>query len=215
MHEFYQFLHAYTDLGFIFALVTMEVLRQHIYPGQVYRRSDLEYYSSAIDRNLGMLTKEGSLVKLSQGLYYAPLFSKFGMVPPEDKILVQSFLKDNDFLMVKPNLYNTLGLGLTQLYNTTWVYNHKRKGEFKLNGKTFEFKIKSSFPNQLTKEFLLVDLLNNLDELADDKNQTIKNLPIILKDINDDDLMKVTQQYGSGRTKQMLKSMYRNKIQHA
>lgn len=193
----------------------MEVLRQHIYPGQVYRRSDLEYYSSAIDRNLGMLTKEGSLVKLSQGLYYAPLFSKFGMVPPEDKILVQSFLKDNDFLMVKPNLYNTLGLGLTQLYNTTWVYNHKRKGEFKLNGKTFEFKIKSSFPNQLTKEFLLVDLLNNLDELADDKNQTIKNLPIILKDINDDDLMKVTQQYGSGRTKQMLKSMYRNKIQHA
>jgi hypothetical protein len=38
--------------------------------------------------------------------------------------LVESFLKDSDFLMVKPNLYNTLGLGLTQLYNTTWVYNH-------------------------------------------------------------------------------------------
>lgn len=162
-----------------------------------------------------MLTKDGSLVKLSQGLYYAPLFSKFGMVPPEDKLLVESFLKDNDFLMVKPNLYNTLGLGLTQLYNTTWVYNHKRKGEFKINGKTFEFKIKSSFPNQLTKEFLLVDLLNNLDELAHDKDQTIKNLPIILNDINDDDLMRVTQQYGSGKTKQMLKSMYRNKIQHA
>ena len=193
----------------------MEALRKHIDPGQVYRRSDLEYYSSAIDRHLGMLTKDGSLVKLSQGLYYAPLFSKFGMVPPEDKVLVESFLKDNDFLMVKPNLYNTLGLGLTQLYNTTWVYNHKRKGEFKLNGKTFEFKIKSSFPNQLTKEFLLVDLLNNLDELADDKDQTLKNLPIILNGINDDDLMRVTQQYGSGRTKQMLKSMYRNKIQHA
>ena len=197
------------------SLVIMEALRQHIYPGQVYRRSDLEYYSSAIDRHLGMLTKDGSLVKLSQGLYYAPLFSKFGMVPPEDKVLVESFLKNNDFLMVKPNLYNTLGLGLTQLYNTTWVYNHKRKGEFKINGKTFEFKIKSSFPNQLTKEFLLVDLLNNLDELADDKDQTLKNLPVILNDINDDDLMRVTQQYGSGRTKQMLKSMYRNKIQHA
>jgi len=215
LHEFYHFFNANTGLGFIFALVIMEALRKHIDPGQVYRRSDLEYYSSAIDRHLGMLTKDGSLVKLSQGLYYAPLFSKFGMVPPEDKVLVESFLKDNDFLMVKPNLYNTLGLGLTQLYNTTWVYNHKRKGEFKLNGKTFEFKIKSSFPNQLTKEFLLVDLLNNLDELADDKDQTLKNLPIILNGINDDDLMRVTQQYGSGRTKQMLKSMYRNKIQHA
>ena len=215
MHEFYHILHANTDVGFIFALVIMETLRQHIEPGQVYRRSDLEYYSSAIDRHLGILTRDGSLVKLNQGLYYAPIFSKFGMVPPEDKVLVKSFLKNSDFLMVKPNLYNTLGLGLTQLYNTTWVYNHKRKGEFKLNGKTFEFKIKSSFPNQLTKEFLLVDLLNNLDELADDKDQTLKNLPKNLNDINDDELMRVTQQHGSGRTKQLLKSIYRNKIQHA
>ena len=27
----------------------MELLRQHINPGEVYRRSDLEYFSSAID----------------------------------------------------------------------------------------------------------------------------------------------------------------------
>lgn len=193
----------------------METLRQHIKPGQVYRRSDLEYYSSAIDRHLGMLTKDGSLIKLSQGVYYAPKFSKFGWVPPDDVVLVESFLKDSDFLMVKPNVYNTLGLGLTQLYNTTWVYNHKRKGEFKFNGKSFEFKIKSSFPNQLTKEFLLVDLLNNLDELAEDQNQTIKRLPENLSSFNNEELMRVAQQYGSGRTKQLLKSIYRNKIQHA
>ena len=193
----------------------METLRQHIKPGHVYRRSDLEYYSSAIDRHLGMLTKDGSLIKLSQGVYYAPKSSKFGLVPPDDVVLVESFLKDSDFLMVKPNVYNTLGLGLTQLYNTTWVYNHKRKGEFKFNGKSFEFKIKSSFPNQLTKEFLLVDLLNNLDELAEDQNQTIKRLPENLRSFNNEELMRVAQQYGSGRTKQLLKSIYRNKIQHA
>lgn len=193
----------------------MESLRQHIKPGHVYRRSDLEYYSSAIDRHLGMLTKDGSLIKLSQGVYYAPKSSKFGLVPPDDVVLVESFLKDSDFLMVKPNVYNTLGLGLTQLYNTTWVYNHKRKGEFKFNGKSFEFKIKSSFPNQLTKEFLLVDLLNNLDELAEDQNQTIKRIPEKLSSFNNEELMRVAQQYGSGRTKQLLKSIYRNKIQNA
>lgn len=195
--------------------MNMESLRQHIKPGHVYRRSDLEYYSSAIDRHLGMLTKDGSLIKLSQGVYYAPKSSKFGLVPPDDVVLVESFLKDSDFLMVKPNVYNTLGLGLTQLYNTTWVYNHKRKGEFKFNGKSFEFKIKSSFPNQLTKEFLLVDLLNNLDELAEDQNQTIKRIPEKLSSFNNEELMRVAQQYGSGRTKQLLKSIYRNKIQHA
>lgn len=193
----------------------MEALRQHIKPGQVYRRSDLEYYSSAIDRHLSMLTKDGSLLKLNQGIYYAPRSSKFGMVPPDDAVLVESFLKDSDFLLVKPNFFNTIGLGFTQLYNTTWVYNHKRKGEFKLNGKTFEFKIKSSFPNKLTKEFLLVDLLNNLDELAEDQNKALRNLPNKLSDFNGHELLRVTQQYGSGKTKQLLKSIFRVKLQHA
>lgn len=138
-----------------------------------------------------MLTKHGSLIKLSQGVYYAPKSPKFGLVPPDDVMLVESFLKDSDFLMFKPNVYNTLGLGLTQLYNTTRVYNHKRKGEFKFNGKFFEFKINSSFPNKMTKEFLLVDLLNNLDALAEDQNQMIKHLPEKLSSFNNVELMRV------------------------
>jgi hypothetical protein len=123
--------------------------------------------------------------------------------------LVAGFLKDSDFLIVNPNIYNSLGLGLTQLYNTTWVYNHKRKGEIKLNGKNFEFKIKSSFPGQLTKEFLLVDLLNNLDELAEDQNQVLKRLPDHLQSFNTDELMKITQQYGTSKTKQLIKKILR------
>ena len=189
----------------------MQGLRQHIKAGQIYRRSDLEYYSSAIDRHLSMLMQEGYLVKLSQGLYYAPKSSKFGVVPPDDQVLVAGFLKDNDFLIVKPNIYNSLRLGLTQLYNTTWVYNHKRKGEIKLNGKTFEFKIKTSFPGELTKEFLLVDLLNNLDELAEDQTQVLKRLPDHLQSFNTDELMKATQQYGTGKTKQLIKKILRLK----
>ena len=129
----------------------MDLLSQHIKQGEVYRRSDLEYYSSAIDRHLAELTKEGTLIKLNQGLYYSPKQSKFGNVPPGDLQVVERFLKDDDFLLVSPNSFNSLGLGLTQLYNTTWVYNHKRKGEFQLNGKTFEFKLKSSFPKNISK----------------------------------------------------------------
>jgi hypothetical protein len=145
----------------------MELLRQHIKPGGVYRRSDLEYFSTAIDRHLSQLVQEGTLLRLSQGLYHAPQFSKFGAVSHCDDVLVECFLKDDEFLMASPNSSNSLGLGLTQLYNTTWVYNHKRKGEFRLNGKLFEFKLKSSFPTQLTKEFLLVELLNSMDYLAE------------------------------------------------
>ena len=139
----------------------MERLKKHIKPGGVYRRSDLEYYSSAVDRHLNQLTDNGSLMKLSQGLYYAPRNSKFGVVPPSDHTLVERFLKDSSFLLVSPNAYNSLGLGLTQLYNTTWVYNHKRRGEFELYGKNLLFILKSGFPaivrkSRLPKRMLLL-----------------------------------------------------------
>jgi hypothetical protein len=115
--------------------------------------------------------------------------------------------------LVSPNSFNSLGLGLTQLYNTTWVYIHKRKGEFQLNGKTFEFKLRSSFPKSISREYLLVDLLNNLDNLAE--SQAIDKLPNNVRSFNADALMKATQQYGTGKTKRTLKSIVRNVLQHA
>jgi hypothetical protein len=190
----------------------MNQLNQHIKYGEVYRRSDLEYYSNSIDRHLAELTSEGLLIKVSQGLYYAPRKSKFGVVPPDDQTLIERFLKDEDFLLLSPNSYNNLGFGLTQLYNITWVYNHKRKGKFELNGKHFEFMLKTSFPKSVTKEFLLVDLLNHLEYLAEEQYSVINKLPSKLKEYNLTELMKITQQYGSGKTKRILKSLIRKNI---
>lgn len=60
-----------------------------------------------------------------------------------------------------------MGVGTTQLYNHRVVYNHKRHGRFTLGGMPFEFRRKPRCPRQLTEEFLLADLLNNLSELAE------------------------------------------------
>ena len=194
----------------------MKILLNHIAQGKVYRRSDLEFYSSAIDRHLAQLTKQGTLIKLNQGLYYAPKSSKFGVVPADDHQVVARFLKSEDFLLVSPNSYNLLGLGLTQLYNTTWVYNHKRKGTFQLNGKTFEFKIKSTIPKTISREYLLVDLLNNLDNLAEDQAAVLNKLPDhIPSNFDPDALMQATQQYGTGKTKRILKSIIRKALHYA
>jgi hypothetical protein len=160
-----------------------------------------------VDRHLKRLTKDGSLMKLSQGLYYAPKKSKFGVVPPADHLLVERFLKGGSFLLVSPNAFNSLGLGLTQLYNTTWVYNHKRRGEFVLNERKMVFKLKSDFPEKLSNEYLVVDLMNNLDELAEDKDQIIKSLHDNLDRFDTVKLGKIVRQYGSGTTKKLLKSV--------
>lgn len=138
-------------------------------PGKVYRREDFLTASNSVDRHLRELLENGSLKKLAQGLYYAPRESAFGLLPPDDRELVKVFLRDDHFLIFSPSSYNSLGLGTTQLYNTTIVYNHKRHGRFTFGNRTFDFRVKPRFPEKLTEEFLLVDLLNNLNDLAEDK----------------------------------------------
>jgi hypothetical protein len=156
-------------------------LASHLKPGQIYRREALAPFSKAIDRDLMTLIDKGVLKKLSAGLYYKPTTSRFGTLPPDDEKLVRSFLRDDLFLLYSWNQYNTLGLGLTQLYNRVVVYNRKRHGLFQLGGKTFDFRRPArGFPSELTPEFLLVDLINNLNELAEDadfvKTQIKKNI---------------------------------------
>src|SRR5690348_17174695 len=151
----------------------LQALKKHLRPGQVYRREDLAQWSNAVDRHLKQLQEDGTLTKLAPGLYSFPKETVFGKSPAADEELVETFLRDHRFLLASPNAYNSLGVGTTQLYNKTVVYNHKRHGEYALGGRKFEFRMKPAFPKKLTREFLLVDLVNNLDRLAESKNEVL------------------------------------------
>ena len=184
-------------------------LRSHLKRGHVYRREDLLGDSNAVDRHLKQLVDAGDLEKLAQGLYYAPKSSAFGRVPPKDEDLVEAFLKDQDFLLLSPNSYNSLGLGTTQLYNKTVVYNHKRHGVFKLGNRSFEFRVKPRFPKKLDKEFLLVDLLNNLDSIAENKDDVLAKAEKQLNKFETAKLQKTVSAYGAERTKKRVSSWLR------
>jgi hypothetical protein len=184
----------------------LERLRSRLKKGHVYRREDLLSDSNAVDRHLKQLLEAGDLEKLAQGLYYAPKSSAFGRVPPKDEDLVEAFLKDENFLLLSPNSYNSMGLGTTQLYNKTVVYNHKRHGLFKLGNRNFEFRMKPRFPKKVDKEFLLVDLLNNLDSLAEDKDAILVNTEQQLDKFEVSKLLKTVSAYGAARTKKRISS---------
>jgi hypothetical protein len=190
----------------------METLLQHLHPGKVYRRAELELYSSAIDRHLAQLVARGQLTKIQNGLYYVPQQSKFGPVPPTDPELIRAFLKDDPFLLLNPSLFNGLGFGLTQLYAIPWIYNHKRQGFITLNGKKFEFKRRTSFPTQLTPEFLLVELLNNLPILPDEPALPFpSNLYALLSTLNPAHLLDCTRQYARRNSRKFLLPLLRKK----
>lgn len=176
-------------------------VKKHLRPGQVYRRADLEGWSNAVDRHLKQLNREGALVKLSGGMYYCPKPTTFGAAPPDDHALVRAFLKDDRFLLSSPNAYNALGLGTTQLYNETVVYNHKRHGRFTLGNRSFDFRMKPFFPHKLTPEFLLVDLVNNLDRLAEDHDTVLDNVKKKASEMNAQALSHAVRNYGCVRAK--------------
>jgi len=169
--------------------------------GRVYRREDLAHVSTAVDRHLRELVAGGKLKKLAPGLYYAPRQSTFGVVPPDDRALVAAFLRDKDFLIFSPSVYNTLGLGTTQLYNRTLVYNHKRHGVFALGNRLFDCRVKPRFPKKLTPEFLFVDMLNNLDELAEDKLAVLAEAQNKVMEFDRPHLLRALESYGSMATK--------------
>lgn len=161
---------------------SFEKVAHHLKAGHVYRRENLAPYSKSIDRDLKRLSSDGVLEVVAPGLYHVPKKSNFGNLPPKDEVLVRAFLRDDDFLLLSWNEYNALGLGLTQLYNHTVVYNRKRHGVFELGGKRFDFRRPHyGFPKKLTPAFLLMDLFNNLTELAEQDpellQQSIRSLP--------------------------------------
>jgi hypothetical protein len=179
-------------------------LKRHLKKGQVYRRADLEPYSTAVDRNLEQLVAEGTLEKLAHGLYYVPKKSVFGAVPPDEEMLVKTYLKDDRFLITSPNAYNSLGVGTTQLYNVRVVYNHKRHGEVTLGNRTFQFHVKHHFPKKVTPEFLLVDLVNNLDNLAEDKSEVLPKAMAKVYTMDVKKMKDAVDKFGTGKTKKLL-----------
>ncbi len=165
-------------------------------------------FSKALDRDLSSLTKNGALKKIAAGLYYRPKTSRFGFVPPKPEEMVKCFLRDNDFLLFSWNDYNSLGLGLTQLYKRFVVYNRKRHGVFKLGWAEFDFRRPArGFPKKLTPEFLLVDFVNNMQEIAENPSLTKKYITSSLKKFDMRKLVDNVNRYGKIATKCFFKEM--------
>jgi hypothetical protein len=203
-------------LIYLSSMTKLEEFKRHLRPGRVYRREDLTRWSASVDRHLKQLVGSGVLRKLSGGLYAYPRKTVFGQAPARDSEVVGAFLRDDRFLLASPNAYNSLGVGTTQLYDKTVVYNHKRHGDFVLGGRKFAFRVKPAFPSSLTKEFLLVDLVNNLDQLAEAKNEVLERVGERMASYDTSRLRRFASDYGNVRTKKFFKQAFEaSQLNHA
>lgn len=188
--------------------LTRDNILSHMRPGIVYRREALARFSNNLDRDLNNLVTANKLKKPATGLYIRPKQSRFGLLPPSDEALLKAYLKKS-FLMYSWNDYNTLGLGLTQLYNEVVVYNHERYEKVKLSGRYFSFKRPNNgFPAKFTREFLLVDLLNNAKYLTEDVGGLKSRVANKLNEFDPDLLQKLSIRYGKIATRKFITSLF-------
>ncbi len=179
----------------------------HMKSGVVYRRVGLLPYSNNLDRDLNMLVNQNKLKRPAPGLYYKPKTSRFGLLPPSDEALVKAFLK-KPFLMYSWNDYNSLGLGLTQLYNQVVVYNAERHEEVTLGNRKFAFRRPNNgFPARLTREFLLVDLLNNAKYLTEEINGLESKIKTKLGEFDPTLLLQLAEQHGKVYTRKLIAAL--------
>lgn len=194
-------------------MAKLDTFKSKLRPGKTYRRAELSLFSKSVDRHLQELVQQGVLKKLRAGVYYYPKQSTFGEVPADDYELVRTFLKDDRFLLTSPNAYNALGLGTTQLYNKLVVYNHKRHGEFVLGGRTYSFRVKHHFPiHSVTEEFLLVDLTNNLNELAEDQETLLLKIREKALTMNSTRLKRAVHEFAHTGTRRFFEEVLSNAI---
>lgn len=186
---------------------TLDQLKRHLRRGRVYRRRDLLPWSQNVDRHLKKLIVDGTLQRIRTGVYYCPRKFEFGKAPADERELIKAFLKTTRFVVTSPNAYNRLGLGTTQLYNRRVVYNQKRHGAFQFGNRLLTFELRSSIPKQITPEFLLVDLVNELDRLSEDSDAVLSRVREKAKKMNARKLSRAVSLYGTASTRKRFREI--------
>ena len=103
------------------------------------------------------------------------------------------------------------GLGTTQLHNKRVVYNHKRHGNFTLGRQeVWQLQSKPHFPRKLSAEFLLVDMVGNLKQLADDQPDMLARITEKVGKMDKRKLALALSKYGNTRSKRILMPLLQN-----
>jgi hypothetical protein len=196
-----------TEVKAMKAKTTKEAIKGKLRAGEVYRASDFEELSSNATRDLKQLEAEGVLKYLEPSLYYRPKQASFGEVAASECKLLRKFLQSDDFVVYNPSKFNGLRLGMTQVYNKKVVFNTVRSGVLTVGGREFHFRKWRKAPKKVTAEFLLVEMVNTLDSLAEDRAKVLETLADKMDRFESQDLSKALANFGNKSTQKTFKKM--------
>jgi hypothetical protein len=170
----------------------------HLTPGAVFRTAALRQWGDNPTRLARRLEREGLVQRLGHGFFYVPRQTKFGPAPPDEEALLDAFLDGTPYVVTGPTRWNGLGLGSTALHVRPLVYNTRRTGAFTLGRRTFDLR-RVAFPQVLTAEWFVLDLLRHAETVGLDPADLARNLGAALRlgRFDGDRLLDAAQRFGS------------------
>jgi len=143
-------------------------------------------------KTLERMVASNELGKLAKGIYYRPINSKYGMIPPSEQTVIHAFIGQEDAGMeVGYGLYNQLGLS-TQIAKVR---------HFFLNERTFESKkvmnlsfrsVSLRFDEPVKEQIALLEILQDYASIQDlDKAAFHRFLSNTIREYRDEILEKI------------------------
>ena len=82
-----------------------------IFANQFYNENIFDTITEeAFYKSLERMCKAGTLCKLSKGTYYRPKIGRYGIVPPSEQEIVETFTKNENGTIIGYQLYNQLNI---------------------------------------------------------------------------------------------------------
>lgn len=99
-----------------------------IFANRLYRDELAEYMSkAAYNKMLERMCNTGRLAKVAKGIYYIPNISKYGVVPPSEKKIIEAFTCNGTGTVIGYMMYNEFNL-TTQVSKTVNIMSSALDG---------------------------------------------------------------------------------------
>lgn len=138
-----------------------------IFAGRFYREEAAAYMKeAAFYKMLERMCKSGELAKAAKGVYYIPHITKYGVVPPSEREIVEAFTKNATGIVIGYAMYNRFHL-TTQVPKTIQVLSSVPEGASKTVRNVTVRQVPLKYSEEVKNMIRSLEVLQNFYEIQD------------------------------------------------
>lgn len=138
------------------------IISSEVYKNELSGKIRAEAYYKALER----MCAKGELDKIAKGIYYKPKKTKYGVIPPSDQDIVDTFINNNQGTVVGYSIYNELGL-TTQVPKKIEVLTSRLAGQTKTIRDVSVKYVDLLFTNRNVTMIQAMDVIENYYKIQD------------------------------------------------